>query len=69
MIQAILFDNHTWTAKEARKWLHNNNFHPIKPAHRTTNMLRYRLIPPEQFKRFTTKKLDNGIELVIGYIA
>lgn len=66
LIQAILFDNKKWLTSEARKWLHSHGYKPIKKVHTTHNFHRYRLADPEQFKSFYTKKLSDGIELVIG---
>lgn len=67
MIQAVLFDNTMWTSKEAKKYLREHNIVPIKPVHVTKHLLRYRIIPPENFNSFSSKKLDYGITLVFGY--
>lgn len=55
-IQAILFDNKKWLCKEAREWLRKHDYKPIKNAHTTANYHRYRLVEPDQFKSFSTKK-------------
>lgn len=64
-IQSVVFDSN-WNTKSARDWLKKNNLTPIKRVHKINNTLRYRIIPPENFKTFSTKKLDN-ISLIIGY--
>jgi hypothetical protein len=66
-IHSVLFDNKRWLTSEARRWLKDHNIKPIKPVHKTPNFHRYRIVDPNEFKSFSTKKMDNGIELVIGY--
>lgn len=68
-IQAILFDRDHWTTSSARTWLKKNDHTPIKRAHTTDNFIRYRLEEPSNFKHFITKKLDEHIELIIGFIS
>lgn len=64
-IQAILFDKNKWDEKTASDWLKKHDHHPIKKVHITKNYLRYRLEQPSKFSNYITKKLDNGIDLVI----
>lgn len=66
MIQAIIFDNKRWLVSEAKRWLTQHGYKPIKPVHRTVGFLRFRLQDPSQFSSFYIKKLPDGIELVIG---
>lgn len=40
-MQAILFDNKQFTTEQARNWLKDHDFYPIKPVHKTKNYLRY----------------------------
>lgn len=68
MIQSIIFEKNKWSNKTAKKWLRDNMYSPIKPVHATSNFLRFRLHNPELFKSFITKKLPNGIELIIGIV-
>ena len=56
-----------WTTTTARAWLKAHGYKPIKKVHKMGNELRYRLIDPEVFSRFTTKVLPNGTHLVIGH--
>jgi len=67
-IQAIYFDSRLgWNGKEAKKWLTDNGHDPIKRQRKEGHMLRYRLTEPDKYLRFTTKKLPDGIYLVIGW--
>lgn len=65
-VHSVLFDNKKWLVSEARKWLKEHNLKPIKPVHKTVNFHRYRIVDPKEFSSFYTKKLPDGIELVIG---
>ena len=65
MIQAVLF-NKKWTLINAINWLLHNKLIPIKQPHYTKNFIRFRIHSPSEFSRFFTKKLPNGIELIIG---
>lgn len=67
-VQAVVFDNTQWTVNSSKHWLKRNKFQTIKPVHKTENTYRFRIENPENFKRFITKKLKNGINLIIGYI-
>jgi len=66
-VQSIIFDKKQWTSQSAHRWLHAHHTKPIKAAHETKHFLRYRLRNPEMFSRFITKKLPNGIDLIIGF--
>jgi hypothetical protein len=67
LIQAVRFDRMRWTADQARKWLASHNFHPIKRVDKTVGELRYRLRPPDQFRRYATKQTSEGINFIIGF--
>lgn len=74
-IQSIIFTNTTnkqWNNGSAKKWMFKRNLNPIKKVHKEIvngNMTyRYRINPPEVFKKFITKPLNNGITFVIGFI-
>ena len=66
-IHAVLFDKDIWNLSESMKWLILHNIHPIKEPRETLHFYRYRIIDPSIFRYFITKKLDGGIELVIGF--
>jgi len=66
-IQAILFDNKYYTTQEARKWLYDNDFKPIKKVHKTDKYLRYRITEPNNKDKYRIKKINNNINFIIGY--
>lgn len=66
-IHSVVFNDKFWTSTNARSWLKANNLKPIKRVHHTQNTLRYRIIDPKVFKRFTTQVLPNHINLVLGW--
>lgn len=68
VLQAILFDKDYYTKKEAKKWLSENNYIPIKPVHETSHFYRYRIHKPV-FDSYFTKEVSPGIKIVIGYYA
>jgi hypothetical protein len=65
MIQAVLFDKHIWPLELTESYLKLHNFHPIKKVHETKKYYRYRLHKPSKSGRYFTKKLNNGILLII----
>jgi len=67
-VQSILFDIKKYNAKQSREWLKKHpQYKPIKRVHKTVDKLRYRIQEPSQFVRFRTKKLGDGIELILGF--
>lgn len=66
-IHSVLFDKKKWTTAKARRWLTVHQLKPIKRVHKTEHNLRYRIINPDEFKKFSTKKTKEGIIIVIGY--
>lgn len=64
-VQAILFNKDSWTEDSAENYLFRHKFHPIKPVHKTTNFLRYRLRLPRSDTKYFTKKLNNDVLLII----
>lgn len=64
-VQAILFPKKKFTIKKAEKWLKDSNYIPIKKVHETLNFYRYRLLEPNKKFKYITKKLSNGVDLVI----
>lgn len=65
--------SHNWTQAKAKKFLNEHKIKPIKKVHITylkngkINSLRYRIRPPEIFKKFITKKTDSDVSFVIGF--
>ena len=69
-IQAVGFPQDEWTPAQARRWLKEHGAEPIKPMRREGAWLRWRITPPERYRRYTTKTLkSNGksIHLVMGW--
>jgi hypothetical protein len=56
-----------WSASTIRHWLKTEGLQPIKRAHRLGTEIRYRITPPRRYSRFTTRVLNNGIHLVLGW--
>ncbi len=66
-IQAILFEKRYWKISEAKKWLKEHKFKPLK-YDITKNLYRFRLIDPKKFKKFRIKKFAFGlISFVFGF--
>lgn len=63
-IQSVLFPL-KWSTKEIDSFLSKMKIRRIKAIHRTDNYKRARILQPN-FKSYRTKKLSNGIVLVIG---
>ena len=67
-IQSIVFMiNKGWTTQQARSWLSEHGIKPLKRVHKLKNELRYRIRDPKKFKRYITKKMNNGILFVIEF--
>lgn len=68
MQSVVFFIDKGWTIKKAKVWLKNHNIVPMKNADRhLKNQLRFRLEDPKKYKRFITKKLEPGVNLIVGY--
>ena len=70
IIQSVIFNLHKWTIIKAAQWIQEHEF-KIKKIDITKNYLRFRQISPERLKKegyihYITKKIDNGIELIIA---
>lgn len=75
-LHSVIFhktQNNNWTQTKAKQFLNKHKIKPIKKVRITylkngkINSLRYRIRPPEIFKKFITKKTDNDISFVIGF--
>lgn len=64
MIQSVLFDINKWSIIEAVKWLITHGLRHNKVDIKAAN-LRFRQFPPNKNYRYFTKKLNNGIKLII----
>lgn len=68
-VQAVLFQG--YTTRGAMAWLRSHDYKPIKPAHLSGSLMRYRILPPN-FARYTTKEIHTPtgtIFLVLGWPA
>jgi len=65
-IQTIIFDRRFWLPSEAKKWIRQHNYHPIKPMHATNRFYRFRINNPV-FNRYRTITLPIHVELVVGF--
>ena len=85
-IQAVLFFRPRWNVTKARAWLKKHDIKPLTfldPSKQNPDtklfkkQIRFRITPPEQYKSFITKKLDQtasdgsmldgDINLIIGF--
>lgn len=71
IIQTVLFDKSQWTNSKAVKWLKKHGYNGFDVDEKE-DTLRYRQYDPEYiktlgFKKYRTKKLPGGIDLVIVY--
>jgi hypothetical protein len=64
-IQAVLFPKH-YSLLQIRNFLNEHNLKQLKPIHETMRFKRVRILEPT-FKKYSTKRLSNGVDLVIGY--
>jgi hypothetical protein len=65
-IQSIMFDKNMFDCTEARRWLKEHGYVPIKHVHKTKKYLRYRLINPDYLLYYyRTKHISNGIVFII----
>ena len=63
-IQSVLVPKATFSRSEAIKYV-KEHFHYLKIDSKPPNFYRFRQIDPVKGSRYITKKLDNGVELVI----
>lgn len=68
-VQTVLFPRKEWSPARAMSWLRKHNF-KFNKIHTTENYLRFRQLDPIAFqpKEYITKKLDNGVLLIIGQL-
>ncbi len=65
-IQSIRFNREYFTPGKSRKYLKEHGLKPIKKMHTTKGFYIFRLLEPNQYKKYFTKKLNNEINLIIG---
>lgn len=67
-IQAAIFDKEMYTQRQAQAWLKSHKLRAIKKVDVTANYLRYRLSPPDVFRRFITINVREGVKYIIGFL-
>jgi len=67
-VQSVHFKKSSWTSAQARVWLKEHGYKPIKRGESTKNYLSYRLHDPKRYKRIRTKATGKDIQLVIGFL-
>ena len=65
-LHSVLFDKQYWTPKTSKEWLRSHDIKPIKPAHISTEKIRYRILDPKLFNKFISKPVNGHITLVFG---
>jgi hypothetical protein len=68
-IQALAFPKTLFNEKKIINWLYKYQYKPLKKVDKTQrpNFYRVRLTDPKKYKRYTTKILDDGVELILGW--
>lgn len=68
-VQSVVFDRNHWTLSKAKKWIVANNYklkHRNKTADIKETQFRFRQSDPGLYKKFVSKKLNNGVILIFG---
>ncbi len=81
-IQAVLFPKH-FSILQIKNFLNEHNLKQLKPIHETMRFKRVRILEQPKrglgsrssplglnepnFKRYSTKQLPNGVDLILGY--
>lgn len=63
-VQSILFPRNLFTIRSSINWLRKHKF-KITKVDITDNFFRFRQFPPKKHYKYFTKRLRNGIELII----
>ena len=66
VIQSVIFDKKHWTVESSRRWLEHKHLKDYK-VHITDNFIRWRQHEPDQYSKYITKRLPNGIEYILNY--
>jgi hypothetical protein len=64
-IQSVLFDRSKFDARMAMSFLRKMNLKPIKRVHKTKTYYRYRISNPNNKSKYVTKKLTDGVMIVL----
>lgn len=66
-VQSIIFEKSLYTTKNARRWLENNGFMPIKHVDISKNFYRYRVRQPRYGAKYRMIEFTDGIKAVIMF--
>jgi hypothetical protein len=66
-IQSILFDRNKYNLPSSYDWLSEHNIKPLKNAHITKDYIRYRIVEPDNSRKYRTISLTNDIKAVIEF--
>ena len=71
IVQSVIFDKTHWSVLDSANWLLNNKYE-VKKIDETNHFYRYRQVSPTTLKKkgyneYHTKRIGDGIELVIAY--
>lgn len=65
-VQSVVFTRPQWTVPRAARWLRKHHF-IVKKVDVTATQLRFRQRSPKPFKRYISKKVKDGILIIIGF--
>ena len=65
-IQSIGFKRSMWTPTQAKKWIKDHGFKPMKMAIEK-NYIKFRFQLPSEFKKIRTKDVGDGIHFIFGF--
>ena len=63
MLRKSYFKN----VKDAKNWIRQSEFTPMKPVDITKNWYRFIMTNPKKYKYFRIKKIHKYLHLVIGF--
>lgn len=69
-VQSVVFPRDKYNLTQAKKWLKDNNYkvtYRNKPVDKTKTQFRFRQTAPSKYDSYVTKKLNNGILLILGF--
>lgn len=69
VLQAVLFDRFKWSTPDAKKWLKEHSFLPIKKVHITDKFKRFRIVEPDyKTYKYRISHGDKGISFIVGVL-
>lgn len=65
-IQSVLLNKNNFSLEKAMLWIITHGF-VIKKIDETQNFYRFRQKSPNRYKYFRNRKIENGVEFIIGF--